>query len=185
MVGSKFSEKGVLRTIVGYDLRRIKYIDSVFMSSYDEKRRYEELIEENVKYLSPMNLFIKDPALIEAIDLPKDCAIIAFDLPDCFLKNLLSGNVSVPKAVPIRPCCLEWIFIGFDVVDPYTQTSIFDNDSLSVSCKDWVCYRDGFKKTKNGLISDFKQALVLSSRADEFFYEHKPFIPSGVWLKVR
>lgn len=185
VVANRFDGKNISRTIVGYDLRR-KPINIIFMSSYDEERRYEELLESNRKYLSAMNLFNEDPSFIETITLPDECEIIAFDLPDFFLKVFLSGNVSTPgHAVPITHLPLDWNFIGFDVIDPYTQNSVFDDISFGISCEEWMCYRDSFRNTKYGLISDFEQALILSIIADGVIHEHKPFIPSGVWLKVR
>lgn len=83
VVANRFDGKNISRTIVGYDLRR-KPINIIFMSSYDEERRYEELLESNRKYLSAMNLFNEDPSFIETITLPDECEIIAFDLPDFF-----------------------------------------------------------------------------------------------------
>lgn len=184
VIDNKFDEKNISRTIVGYDLRR-KPINRIFMSTYDEERRYEELQEKYEKYFYAMNLFFEDPSLIETITLPEDCAIVAFDLPDFFLEDFSYGKVSIANTAQISSFSLDWDFIGFDVVDPYTQTSVFDSYAFGISCEEWVGYRDSFRNTTYGLISDIEQALILSIRADDVIYEHAPFIPSGVWLKIR
>lgn len=103
-------------------------------------------------------------------------ALVAFDIPEQ-LANSISHTFGLqPSEQAEVPKKGEWEFLGFDIVDPRTQSSAlydfpgFDNITNSVF------------KNKSGLIDDISQSINLSIAFDLAIKEHAPFVPCGVWI---
>lgn len=153
------------------------------MTSHDEDRRYEEINELHAASLSAMNLFAADPSGMSSLSLPSDSRVIAFDLPVACLAKLSAGNVSAPAPLSMEVLDPGWEFIGFDIVDPYTQTSAlggFGEGARRIVAGEVPLAVNGF-----GLVDDFAQASQAAVQCDALLPEHAPFVPAGVWLKGR
>jgi hypothetical protein len=170
------------RTIVGFDLRKNSSLNSLFMTSYDQSVRYEEINEQFQDQQSGLNLFYIDPADIPSLEVPGDARIIAFDLPTEVVTYLSNGNVSNPQPLPRVNMGKGWKFMGFDVVDARTQTSAFHGFDLAISLSD-VMKKYSFRFNSHGLIDDEEVAVKVAKYFDELISEHAPFMPCGVWLK--
>jgi len=176
------TEKVAKRVVVGFDIRKSSSLNNVFMTSYDEDVRYEDIYDELRDYLNGLNLFFTEPSTIEMFDMPFDAQIVAFDFPDDVVQCLLHGNVSTPYPLPETDVQKGWEFAGFDVVDPITQTSAFHGFTppipLEELCGDYAVSFNGF-----GLVDDFENAVKISSCCSQHIPEHAPFSPCGIWLK--
>jgi hypothetical protein len=171
------------RTVVGFDLRKSSALNNLFMTSYDDSVRYEEINEKFQAQQSGINLFYIDPSAIPSLTIPVDARIIAFDLPAEFVTYLSSRNVSNPQPLPIINIDNGWEFMGFDVVDAMTQTSVFHGFNLSISLEE-VMEKYSLRFNNHGLIDDMEVALRVAKFFDGLIPEHTPFVPCGVWLKV-
>jgi len=165
------------RAIVGFDFRRKESLPRVFLTSYNEKIRYEDLMEKHEAELSPINMFAVDPSTIKSINLPPDGCIVAFDMPTDYLNNISEGNVSNPPSFPISQLDASWRFLGYDIVDPRTQSSAL-NDFNILEFPESLSALNEF-----GLINSPDIALKGAAYFDIKIPEHKPFVPCGVWLK--
>jgi hypothetical protein len=153
------------------------------MTSYDDSVRYEEINEKFQEQQSGLNLFYLDPSDIPSLMVPTDAKIIAFDLPTEFVTSALNKNVSSPEPLPIVNIDSGWKFMGFDVVDPRTQTSAFHGfDHLAISLRD-VMGKYSLRFNAHGLINGEDAATKLAKFFDALILEHAPFLPCGVWLK--
>ena len=103
-------------------------------------------------------------------------ALVAFDIPAQLadsISHTFGLQPSEQAEVPEKGC---WEFLGFDIVDPRTQSSAlydfsgFDNITNSAL------------KNKSGLIDDISQSIKLSIAFDLAIKEHAPFVPCGVWI---
>jgi len=168
------------RIVVGFDIRKSSSLANVYMTSYDENTRYEDIYEELRTYQNGLNLFYVDPSDLIPPEVAADARIVAFDLPEDVVQSLLSGNVSTPKPLPKADLKNGWGFIGFDVVDPITQTSAFHGftPSIPVVLIDCIVSFNDY-----GLLEDFETALKVANYYSDHISEHAPFSPCGVWLK--
>jgi len=172
------------RTIIGFDLRRPETVNNIFMTSYDDTVRYEVIEEKLFSHLSGINLFSSDPQEKSFFNVPNNSRVIAFDLPDMFVRHLLSNLISAPNPLPVNIEYIKqsWVFCGFDIVDAITQTSAFhgfdfsDRELNKISKKRGGIYGEW-------LIDDFCEAIVVAKRLDKLIPEHIPFMPCGIWLK--
>ena len=129
--------------------------------------------------LSGINLFTEDPP-DHVENLHADALIIAFDLPRAYVDLAAEGNVSVPPSLKAFERPINWTLLGFDVVDPGTQTSMLDmlgrneikNPPLKNSCIN-----------VHGLFSTAAEALETVPSLEKMAPEHKPLQLCGVWLK--
>lgn len=170
------------RTIVGFDLRKNSALNNLFMTSYDDLVRYEEIYEKFQAQQSGLNLFYIDPSAIPSLTIPVDARIIAFDLPTEFVTYLSNRNVSNPQPLPTVNIDKGWKFMGFDVVDPMTQTSAFHGFDLTISLKE-VTEKYSLRFNSHGLIDDREAAVKVAKFFDGLISEHAPFLFCGVWLK--
>jgi len=170
------------RTVVGFDIRKSSSLKNLFLTSYDDDVRYENIYERYREYQSGLNLFYIDPSTISSLIIPLGARIIAFDLPTDSVERLLSGNVSRPQRLPEINIHDGWDFVGFDVVDPMTQTSAFHGFRLPFS-KEILIEDNSLSLNNYGLIGDFRSAMKMAQLFDNLIPEHAPFTPCGVWLK--
>ena len=183
--GWRASDQGTpfRRIIVGFDLRKNENLHKFFLTSWNESVRCEDLLEVYANYLSAMNIFSCDPSTIPAINIPKNFDIISFDLPVDYVNKLVQSGVSVPVLSPFEAVAKGWKFLGFDVVDPITQSSGLDSSIFSEASTRDLLRGKSIILNKNGLIDDPDAALKFASALDLRFAEHMPFVPCGVWLK--
>lgn len=152
------------------------------MTSYDEDARYEDMYEELQNYQNGLNLFFVDPSEIKPYEIPADVRIIAFDLPSDVVQCLLEGNVSNPQPLPKTDLQNGWDFVGFDVVDPITQTSAFHGFTPPIPVERLTEHGE-ISFNSYGLVKDFESALKIAKCCSECIPEHAPFSPCGIWLK--
>lgn len=170
------------RTVIGFDIRKSLPLKNLFMTSYDDNVRYEDIYEMCKEYQSGINLFFVDPSRITSIKIPTGARIIAFDLPTDLVASLLNGNVSRPYPLPkINIKSDGWDFVGYDVVDPYTQTSAFYGFTKKFSEK--ITDSCFIILNSYGLLENIESAKKVSEFCDHLVPEHAPFSPCGVWLK--
>ena len=153
------------------------------MTSYDENIRYEDLLENYRDRLNGMNLFFEDPSVTNPNILPHDAIVIAFDLPKTVVAKLLAGNVSRPEPLPAVEITNEWDFMGFDVVDPITQTSGLHAFSPEIEQVPQYDSAGGVCLNLHGLLDNEELAGKVSLSFNERFHEHAPFACCGVWKK--
>jgi hypothetical protein len=170
------------RTVIGFDIRKSSSLNNLFMTSYDDDVRYEDIYDSFRKYQSGINLFFADPASIASLKMPADALIIAFDLPTELVDRLSAGNVSNPQPLPDINIHDGWGFVGFDVVDPLTQTSAFHGFDLPFSL-DQLIKEYSLVFNEYGLLTDITIALKVTQIYDNLIPEHAPFSPCGIWLK--
>lgn len=171
------------RTVVGFDIRKGSSLKKLFLTSYDDEVRYENIYEKFREYRSGLNLFFVDPSSLVSLEMPIDARIIAFDLPTDLISHLARGNVSNPQPLPqININNGEWDFAGFDVVDPLTQTSAFHGFNPPLPMKKMI---EGHSSVFNnhGLLNNIECALKMAEYYDNIVPEHSPFAPCGIWLK--
>jgi hypothetical protein len=171
------------RTVVGFDIRKSSSLNNLFLTSYDDEVRYEDIYEKFHEYRSGLSLFYVDPSSIVSLEMPLGARIIAFDLPTDLVLHLSSGNVSNPQPLPqIDINNGEWEFVGFDVVDPITQTSAFHgfDPPLPVGKMMEGCSIDF---NDHGLLKNIESALKVVEYCNVIVPEHSPFSACGVWLK--
>jgi hypothetical protein len=175
-----------LRAVIGFDLRRMKSLQRLFLTSYNDKVRYEEVMEAYESQLSVMNVFPIDPTNMASLTIPADGCIVAFDLPVDYLAYLAKGNVSNPPSLPITSLDSNWHFMGFDVVDPRTQSSALNEFELPKHVlSEGGADHGQLSLNDHGLIVRPEEALRAAIFFDEKFPEHRPFVPCGIWLKVQ
>jgi hypothetical protein len=170
------------RTIVGFDLRKSSSLKNLFMTSYDDSVRYEDINESFQSQQSGLNLFYIDPSAIPSLTVPADARIIAFDLPTKFVAYLSDGNVSNPQPLPTIDINNGWAFMGFDVVDAITQTSAFHGFDLTTSLSE-IMGKYSLRFNSHGLLDDREATVGIAELFDSLIPEHVPFMPCGVWLK--
>jgi len=171
------------RTMVGFDLRKSSSLNNLFMTSYDDSVRYEEINEKYRTQMSGLNLFQSDPSKIPSLTTPVDARIIAFDLPTELVAYLSLGNVANPRPLPLENVDRGWEFMGFDVVDAITQTSAFYGFDRSPSNLKEIAKKAKLRFNGHGLIEDGETAVRAATFFDGLVREHAPFSPCGVWLK--
>jgi hypothetical protein len=139
-------------------------------------------IEEKGDFLNGLNLF--DYTTFERlIDQPTlGYVIVAFDLPRGLVDKIQS--TFQPDNRPIEDLIKNnWIFLGYDVIDVYTQSSglySFNWSDLEFSS---LMDRTPSGLNKQGLIDDVLAAINVSIYLDSFIKDHAPFAPCGVWVK--
>jgi hypothetical protein len=175
-------EKVTKRIVVGFDLRKESSLNNLYMTSYDEHVRYEDIYDELQDCINGLNLFFVEPSTINQLGMPGDARVIAFDLPDELVQCLLHGNVSPPYPLPKIDLKNEWDFIGFDVVDPITQTSAFHGFTPSIPVERLIGDAE-LSFNSHGLLDDIEVALKVAIFCSENIPEHAPFSPCGIWLK--
>lgn len=172
------------RTVVGFDIRKSTALNKLFLTSYDENVRYEDIYESLQEYRSPINLFFIDPTCISELEIPRDSLIVAFDLPNDIVDCLLEGNVSSPRPLPEINIHDGWDFVGFDVVDPYTQTSALYGFDLQETVKE-ALEKVTVNFNKSGLLEAMGGAEKIAQIYDHLIPAHAPFSPCGIWLKTK
>lgn len=173
----------IARKIVGFDMRRRSSLPFVYMTSFDEKVRYEEINDSFNSFQSGMNLYSRNPREIRAFTMPVDAMVVAFDLPGDIVDRLLRGNVSNPGPLPQVNIAMGWQFLGFDIVDPVTQTSALYGFDLASEFIDDLLREHDVERNKHGLIDLASKSLSLAKYFDQTFPEHAPFSPCGIWLQ--
>ncbi len=164
------------RTVIGFDIRKSSSLKNLFMTSYDNDVRYENIYENSREYRSGINLFFVDPSSISSLEFPLGARIIAFDLPTDLVVRLLRGNVSRPQPLPEIDMREGWDFVGFDVVDPMTQTSAIYGFSLRFS-KENLIEDNHLILNSYGLIEDIRSAEKMAQLFDDLIPEHAPHSP--------
>jgi hypothetical protein len=165
------------RRIIGFDIRR--NAENLFMTSYDENARHEDINNQYFDKMSAMNIFNCNPNNFPGIIIPDEARILAFDMPSEFVEILCAGKLSNPGVLPQIDISIGWNFLGFDVVDPFTQTSAihgFDGFWLKFNCD------KNYKINKNGLISNDEDSVKICTDFDILIKEHAPFVPCGIWI---
>jgi hypothetical protein len=170
------------RALIGFDLRKAESVAQLFLTSYDEDVRFEDLMETSGRFLSAINLFQTDPTDIPSIKLPPNARVVAFDLPIEYLIHQARGNVSTCPRINMEVLRDGWKFIGFDIVDPMTQSSAFS--LVAISPRDLTNgIFNGLSRNGYGVVDDQDAALKAASFFDSLIPEHAPFVPCGIWLK--
>lgn len=171
------------RALIGFDLRKAESVAQLFLTSYDEDVRFEDLMETSGRFLSAINLFQTDPTDIPSIKLPPNARIVAFDLPVEYLIHQARGNVSNCPKIDMGVLLDDWKFIGFDIVDPMTQSSALSPVEMSSSDLTNEISQNGFSRNGYGVVGDQDAALRAAVFFDSLIPEHAPFVPCGIWLK--
>jgi hypothetical protein len=171
------------RKIIGFDLRRESSLDRLYLTSYDDAVRYENINEKYQDHLSGINLFFTDPTDIYSLILPGDARVVAFDLPVQRVVELINGNVSNPEPIPTLNVDIGWDFVGFDVVDALTQTSAFHGFDITTAHLHEVMEKNSIRFNSHGLIDDEDAVVAATDFFDNLIPEHAPFSSCGVWLK--
>ncbi len=171
------------RALIGFDLRKAGSVAQLYLTSYDEDVRFEGLMETSERFLSAVNLFRTDPTDIPSIKLPPNARIVAFDLPVEYLRHRERGTVSTCPKIDMEVLGDDWTFIGFDIVDPITQSSAFSQVAMSHGDRPNGISAIGFSRNNYGVIDDQDAALKAAMYFDSLIREHAPFVPCGVWLK--
>lgn len=171
------------RRIVGFDLRKESSLDRLYLTSYDESVRYEDINEKYQDQLSAINLFFTDPTDIYSMMLPGDARVVAFDLPVQCVVELIKGNVSSPHPLPALDVDSGWDFMGFDIVDALTQTSAFHGFDIATAHLHEVAGKNSIRFNSHGLIDDEDAAIASAELFNSLIPEHAPFSLCGVWLK--
>jgi hypothetical protein len=153
------------------------------MTSFNEKVRYEEISDRFSSFQSGMNLYSYNPREIPVFTMPADAMVVAFDLPEDVVGHLLDGNVSNPSPLPQVNIAVGWQFLGFDIVDPVTQTSALYGFDLATELIDDLLRKQGADRNKYGLIELASTSFALGKYFDQAFPEHSPFSPCGIWLQ--
>ena len=170
------------RTLVGFDIRKSSSSNNLFMTSYDDIVRYEDIYERFQDYQTGLNLFFVDPLSIPTLQIPQGAIIVAFDLPTDLVVQLSNGNVSNPQPLPKVNIQNGWEFAGFDVVDPMTQTSAFHGFDLTFTLEQLI---KKYSIVFNGhrLLYDMESAQKVADIFDALIPEHAPFSSCGIWLR--
>jgi len=167
------------RVIVGYDIRKPSALCAVYLTSYDDDMRYEQIYDPYQELLSCINLFTADPSdHIESLH--ADALIVAFDLPRAYVDSAAEDNVSVPPSLQAFERPANWRLLGFDVVDPRTQTSVLDmlrRHEVRNAPRTHGC------RNLHGLFDTAEEALETLPCLEKMVPEHKPLQLCGVWLK--
>jgi hypothetical protein len=174
---------GFDRTVVGFDLRRCSSLSRLFITSYDESVRYEEIIEKYEDKLLGMHFFNVDPSKISSLVIPSDGRIVAFDLPVSLVDYLLNCNIVSPQPLSIELNIDEWKFMGFDIVDAYFQYSAFHGFNWATSTAGELEEKFNFPLNDVELIANDRVALRAAEFFDGLIEQHAPFAPCGIWLK--
>ncbi len=170
------------RTLVGFDIRKSSSLNNLFMTSYDDTVRYEDIYEKFQDYQSGLNLFFIDPPSIPSLQIPQGALIIAFDLPTDLIVQLSSGNVSNPQPLPKVNIQDGWGFVGFDIVDPITQTSAFHGFDLALSMEK-LMEKHSISFNGHKLLCNVESAQKMVDIFDTLIPEHAPFSHCGIWLR--
>lgn len=173
------------RAVIGFDLRKAESVTQLFLTSYNDKVRFEDFMETNERLLSPINIFLTDPTGIPEVNLPSNAEVIAFDLPLDYLLYQSHGNVSIAPKISFNVLSRDWNFMGFDIVDPFTQLSALSGEMVLPSDVSLLSSDSLFNRNGNGLIDDPDAALKAAVIFDALIPEHAPFVPCGIWLKYR
>lgn len=168
------------RSIVGYDLRinivedQPKTISRSIWPQHPSRVGYEF-----EKYENGINLSFD----LESLLLVEDCDdsfLVAFDIPTdlaelvrtTFGLHLLDTN-SMP--MPER-----WEFLGYDIVDIWTQSSALYDFSIN-KIEYFLAHDSSIEVNNHGLVSSADSAIKLVGIFDEKIKEHSPFSPCGIW----
>ena len=138
--------------------------------------------EEEDHLLNGLNLF--DYSTFQRlIDQPTSGFIMtAFDLP-CGLVDKIKSTFQ-PDNTPIEDVRKNnWSFLGYDVVDTYTQSSGLYSFNWREQEFSNIMSHAPSGLNKQGLIDDVLAAIKVSIYLDSFIEGHAPFAPCGVWVK--
>lgn len=171
------------RKIVGFDLRRQSSLNRLYLTSYDDSVRYEDINEKYQEQQSGINLFFIDPTDIHSLILPDDARVIAFDLPVQRVVKLINGSVSTPEPLPTVNVDIGWDFMGFDIVDALTQTSVFHGFDITSAHLNEIIEKNSLRFNSHELIDEEDAAIAATGFCNNLMPEHAPFSPCGIWLK--
>lgn len=160
------------RCLVGFDVRELRkeaVPASLSAAVWQQAKAAGEV--EAADFANGFNLFIViDPLL----GLSGEHQVVAFDLPTS-LVGVIAATFGL-RPLPL-PSVDAWSFLGFDVVDPRTQSSaIYDLPSAKPNA---------VLLNASGLIDDEFSAIQTALAADARVPEHAPFCPCGVWLRAK
>lgn len=173
------------RVVLGYDLRLrvnevIFCLDPYIWLSLKNTNLEQYLSAFNINSIwdlsNGVNLMTEMPKSV-----PKGFALVAFDAPINIIDYMsdsfaLSDSLTKPVELTLLN---EFNFLGFDIVDLWTQTSVLHkNTALYEDDK-----QDFFKyyKNENQLIQYEKEAWDCCRIADKEF-PFEPYQPVGIWL---
>lgn len=121
-----------------------------------------------------INNFVLDNNVVE----------VAFDIPVEILKNLILYYEV--QAISLELICSsdDWLFLGFDVVDPTTLMSGLNTKfkellASQLSEKEFIKQLNRFR-----LFGKVDAAISTSLFLNDLVPEHSPFVPCGVWVKI-
>lgn len=194
---SRQLQRGFDRTVVGFDSRarvdplRVdslgivvgrsiqlggeRWVPSTIDSEVWSRTAGEDLLKET----NGLNLFPSTQLVGKAAH-GNDVALIAFDLPRHLVEEIAT-TFGLNQSAQFSPD--EWEFLGFDIVDPRTQSSALY--SFEWSRDEMIKHVSALNYSLNGfgLVSDEEQAIRFAIASDKEVPEHAPFAPCGVWRK--
>jgi len=166
---SETLQAGYARCVVGFDARQPRTEQSPASLSPVAWQRAELDQADDGSFANGFNLFI---AVEPLLALHGGIQVVAFDLPMSLTDVVLSTFGLCPLPLPSLN---EWSFLGFDIVDPRTQSSAIYDFSMAAAHE--------IRMNENGLIEDEVSAIKAAVLAESMIPEHAPFCPCGVWVK--
>ena len=186
------------RGIIGFDLRRI---NNSQILSIDDKNTMVATIdsyhwsvgfpESWEKYQHELGLFsypfdaFVNRYKIDDFAFNHDVFEVAFDLPIETLKNLMLYYDVQAISIGLIRHNKEWLFLGFDVVDPISSMS-----GLNTKFKEPLGSKlreQTFLKNRNrfNLFDDSNLAFDAAIFFNNLVPQHAPFVPCGIWIKKK
>lgn len=171
---AKSLDKDYKRSFIGYDLRIRDEGNSPKTLSPEVWERHACLQDITFDHeINGLNLLVSCEDVIKFAEVAK---LVAFDIPSQLADSISHTFGLRPLEQIDTPVQGNWKFLGFDIVDPRTQSSaLHDFPGCDASI-------DSVAKNKSGLIDDISQSIILSIESDRVFKEHAPFVPCGVWV---
>lgn len=169
------------RSIIGYDIRKrpfpLKGEDVVITIDMERWKDFDK--KYSCMELNGLNLLYSDSQFLD-----DDFCLVAFDIPSEIARKLSVTFGLKPFSFNKHIDSKEWIFIGFDIVDIYTQVSILYSFDGTISNKlNKILRSKHIILNKYGILQDQLESIELSQVANELVPQHAPFIPCGIWLK--
>lgn len=162
------------RKFIGYDIRIKNYSNAPNTLSSEIWPRHEFL--EDISLGLETNGLNLLNSCGNVSDLLETSELVAFDIPAQLADSISQTFGLKPSEQAEVPAQGGWQFLGFDIVDPRTQSSAIYDFS------DYGSIIASVLKNKYGLIDDISQSIKLSIEFDCAIKEHAPFVPCGVWV---
>jgi hypothetical protein len=173
---------GYPRCIVGFDYRVWMQDQGTFPATIDNQMWPRQAIENSRLEENGFNLFDGPLEKIYAVQPPQDSILVAFDLPVVLVSTLASTFGMVPLPIGQLAAKGSWKFLGYDVVDPRTQSSGFYSFDWTKTEFASMCNRLSLGLNAGGLVDDELLAIKAAVSFDLLVSEHAPFAPCGVWI---